>query len=86
MDDGVAAEIVDLALNKPELIVRGSNLPATAEALRNLFAKSGKLFDRGACAHHQACQWYSALRRKADEPLRGHRSASIVSAREVGSR
>jgi hypothetical protein len=47
MDDGVAAEIVDLALNKPELIVRGSNLPATAEALRNLFAKSGKLFDRG---------------------------------------
>jgi putative DNA primase/helicase len=46
--DGTAAEIVDLALkSKPELIIHGGNLPATAEALRDLFAASGKLFDRG---------------------------------------
>jgi hypothetical protein len=42
------AEIVDLALRpKPELIVHAGNLPATAEALRDLLAQSGKLFDRG---------------------------------------
>src|SRR5689334_13152693 len=48
MLDGNAAEIVDLALSKPELIVHGGDLPATAEALRDLFADSGKFFDRGA--------------------------------------
>jgi hypothetical protein len=43
-----AAEIVDLALKpKPELIIHAGNLPATAEALRDLLAASGKLFDRG---------------------------------------
>jgi hypothetical protein len=42
-----AAEIVDLALQKPELVIHGDNLPATAEALRDLLAASGKLFDRG---------------------------------------
>ena len=48
MRDEVAAEIVDLALKtKAELIVRGGDLPATAEALRDLFVASGKLFDRG---------------------------------------
>ena len=48
MRDEVAAEIVDLALKaKVELIVHGGDLPATAEALRDLFAASGKLFDRG---------------------------------------
>ena len=48
MLDGTAAEIVDLALKpKPELIIHAGNLPATAEALRDLFAASGKLFDRG---------------------------------------
>jgi hypothetical protein len=47
MRDGPAAEIVDLALNKPELLVHAGNLPATAEALRDLLAASGKLFDRG---------------------------------------
>jgi hypothetical protein len=48
MRDGTAAEIVDLALKpKPELIIHAGNLPATAEGLRDLFAASGKLFDRG---------------------------------------
>ena len=43
-----AAEIVDLALRpKPELVIHAGNLPATAEALRDLLAASGKLFDRG---------------------------------------
>jgi hypothetical protein len=41
MHEGSAVEIVDLALNKPELLVHSSNLPATAAALRDLFAKSG---------------------------------------------
>jgi hypothetical protein len=46
MNEG--AEIVDLALRaNPELIVHGGNLPATAEALRDLLADSGKFFDRG---------------------------------------
>ena len=48
MSDSTAAEIVDLALRlKPELIIHSGDLPATAEALRDLFAASGKLFDRG---------------------------------------
>ena len=47
MRDGTAAEIVDLALKKPELVIHSGNLPATAEALRDLLAASGKLFDRG---------------------------------------
>ena len=48
MRDGTAAEIVDLALRpKPELVIHAGNLPATAEALRDLLAASGKLFDRG---------------------------------------
>ena len=39
---------VDRALApKPDLIVHASDLPATAEALRDLLAASGKLFDRG---------------------------------------
>ena len=33
--------------NKPELIIHAGNLPATAEALRDVFAASGKFFDRG---------------------------------------
>jgi putative DNA primase/helicase len=45
--DATAAEIVELALTKPELMVHSSNLPASAEALRDLFAASGKFFDRG---------------------------------------
>jgi hypothetical protein len=48
MRKGTAAEIVDLALKpKPELIIHAGDLPATAEALRDLLAASGKLFDRG---------------------------------------
>jgi hypothetical protein len=48
MRDVTAADIVDLALRaKPELIIHGGNLPASAEALRDLLAASGKLFDRG---------------------------------------
>ena len=42
-----AADIVDFALNMPELVIRAGNLPATAEALRDFLAASGKLFDRG---------------------------------------
>jgi hypothetical protein len=41
-------KFVDRALApKPDLIVHASDLPATAEALRDLFAASGRLFDRG---------------------------------------
>ena len=48
MREEIATEIVDLALKaKPELIVYSGDLPATAEALRDLLATSGKLFDRG---------------------------------------
>jgi putative DNA primase/helicase len=47
MREGTAAEIVDLALQKPELVIHSGNLPATAETLRDLLAASGKLFDRG---------------------------------------
>jgi hypothetical protein len=43
-----AKAIVDFALKpKPELVIHAGNLPATAEALRDLLAASGKLFDRG---------------------------------------
>lgn len=43
-----AAEIVNLALKpKPELVVYPGDLPATAEALRDTLAASGKFFDRG---------------------------------------
>jgi hypothetical protein len=46
--DATAAEIVDLALKpKPQLVIHAGNLPATAEALRDVLAASGKLFDRG---------------------------------------
>jgi putative DNA primase/helicase len=48
MRDVTAADIVDFALReKPELIIHVGNLPATAEALRDLLSASGKLFDRG---------------------------------------
>jgi hypothetical protein len=43
-----ARAIVDRALTpKPELIVHAGDLPATAEAVRDLLAASGRLFDRG---------------------------------------
>jgi hypothetical protein len=46
--DAAAAEIFDLAhKHEPELVIHAGNLPATAEALRDLLAASGKLFDRG---------------------------------------
>jgi putative DNA primase/helicase len=48
MRDGNASEIVDLALKrKPELVIHAGDLPATAAALRDLLAASGKFFDRG---------------------------------------
>jgi hypothetical protein len=48
MRDGTAAEIVDRALKpQPELVIHAGNLPASAEGLRDLFAASGLLFDRG---------------------------------------
>lgn len=43
-----AAEVIDLVLIvKPELRIHSGNLPATAEALRDLFAASNKFFERG---------------------------------------
>jgi hypothetical protein len=54
MRDVTAADIVDLALRaKPELIIHVGNLPATAEALRDLLAApapAGSLKPMGACA------------------------------------
>jgi len=50
MPKGNAAEIVDLALTKPHLFVHAGDLPATAEAVRDLLAASGKFFDRGVPA------------------------------------
>jgi hypothetical protein len=48
MPKGNAAEIVDLALKtKPVLFVHTGDLPATAEAVRDLLAASGRFFDRG---------------------------------------
>jgi hypothetical protein len=48
MRDGTAGEIVDFALKpKPELMIYAGDLPAAAAALRDLFAASGKFFDRG---------------------------------------
>ncbi|MFZ2143002.1 MAG: hypothetical protein WAV78_39720 [Xanthobacteraceae bacterium] len=48
MREGTAAEIVDLVLTpKPELMIHAGDLPATAAALRDLLAASGKFFDRG---------------------------------------
>jgi hypothetical protein len=42
------AEFVDVALQtKPELSIHSGNLPSSAEALRDLLAASGRLFDRG---------------------------------------
>src|SRR6185295_12295963 len=44
----IAAEFVDRALEvKPELVIQGGNLPASVEALRDLLASSGTLFERG---------------------------------------
>jgi hypothetical protein len=48
VSDSTAADFVDLALRpKPELIIHKGSLPETAEALRDLLAASGRLFDRG---------------------------------------
>jgi hypothetical protein len=42
-----AAFVASARTPKPQLIVHGSNLPATVYALRDLFAASSGLFDRG---------------------------------------
>ena len=48
MYDMAAEEVVELAFKrKPELVLHSRNLPSSAEAVRDLLAKSGKLFDRG---------------------------------------
>jgi putative DNA primase/helicase len=47
MLEGTAAEIVDFAVGKPELPIQSGDLPATAAALRDLLAASGKFYDRG---------------------------------------
>ena len=41
-----AKAYVDLILRKPEFVIDGGNLPATAEALRDLIAASQKFYDR----------------------------------------
>jgi hypothetical protein len=41
-----AKAYVDSILRKPELVIDGGNLPATAEALRDLIAASQKFYDR----------------------------------------
>jgi hypothetical protein len=41
------AEIIDIGLAKPELVIHYGDLPATAEALRDVIARSGQFFDRG---------------------------------------
>jgi hypothetical protein len=47
IDIGSPADFVDAALHRlPDLIVRTDNLPATAEALCDLFARTDDLFDR----------------------------------------
>jgi hypothetical protein len=54
MRDRTTAEIVDLAVQpKPELVIHAGNLPATAEALRDLLAASGKLFSATLQAKHR---------------------------------
>ena len=67
MRDATAAEIVDLALQKPELVIHGGSLPATAEALRDLLAASGKLFDRGLPVRGSGWGWQLAISGAADE-------------------
>jgi hypothetical protein len=42
-----SAEIIDIAAAKPELLIHSGDLPATAEALRDIMADSGRFFDRG---------------------------------------
>ena len=46
IDLNKAKAYVDLITRKPELIVDDGNLPATAEALRDLIAASQKYYDR----------------------------------------
>ena len=45
--ESAAAFVEHVTAGLPELILHSGNLPATAEALRDLLAASGKLFDRG---------------------------------------
>jgi hypothetical protein len=56
------AEIVDQALKtKPELIIHSGNLPSSVEALRNLLAKCGRLFERGGPVRFgYKCGWWPA--------------------------
>ena len=51
IDLNKAKAYVDLITRKPELIVDDGNLPATAEALRNLIAASQKYYDRDGPVH-----------------------------------
>jgi hypothetical protein len=45
--NAAAAFVASATTPKPQLVVHGSNLPATVIALRDLFAASSGLFDRG---------------------------------------
>lgn len=47
---------VNSIMRKPELVVDGGNLPATAEALRDLIAASGKFYDRDGPARVTKCE------------------------------
>src|SRR5262249_27760982 len=46
-EDFVENVTEDAFKSKPQLVIHPGNLPATAEALRDILAASGKLFDRG---------------------------------------
>ena len=47
MPDGAAGYTVEDTVERPQLQVMGSDLPATARELRDLLAASSKLYDRG---------------------------------------
>ena len=84
MSDSAAADIVDLALRpKPELIIHRGSLPDTAEALRDLLAASGRLFDRGVPVRdHKACRRRPAVSDPAYAAQCCHGGASALPAGE----
>jgi hypothetical protein len=49
------AEFVTKVLDKPSLVIHAGNLPATAAALRDLLAASGRFFVAVACRCASSC-------------------------------
>jgi hypothetical protein len=78
MRDGGATE-------RPQLVVDAGDLPATAEALRDLFATSGRLFDSwAASALDHTGGWQFAVSSAADNMQRRYGSTSTLRASEGG--